>query len=289
MKNLFNNNKKELQLLKENYEKQIQELKNKNQEVIAERDEYEYQTMEYQKEVEEKLAIDDEYFKQNEEMKKTVNQTITEMNSSMSLLASGSEELTATDEEVTATMSNISERVNNAYKSAKNNGKIMDDFNNEINDITSDFNSLKKEIASISQILQIIKSISEQSNLLGLNASIESARAGEMGKGFGVVASEIRKLADSTKASSLGIEKIIKGIENSTTNILEKVYKCNQDSSKLLEENISRIDNIEVIDENIKDVVQNMTNISSAMQEQTTNIVEIANETEKLDKFIKNT
>jgi len=289
MKNLFNNNKKELQLLKENYEKQIQELKNKNQEVIAERDEYEYQTMEYQKEVEEKLAIADEYFKQNEEMKKTVNQTITEMNSSMSLLASGSEELTATDEEVTATMSNISERVNNAYKSAKNNGKIMDDFNNEINDITSDFNSLKKEIASISQILQIIKSISEQSNLLGLNASIESARAGEMGKGFGVVASEIRKLADSTKASSLGIEKIIKGIENSTTNILEKVYKCNQDSSKLLEENISRIDNIEVIDENIKDVVQNMTNISSAMQEQTTNIVEIANETEKLDKFIKNT
>lgn len=81
---------------------------------------------------------------------------------------------------------------------------------NEVNDIVKDMNESTKKISTISKT---ISEITEQTNLLSLNASIESARAGEAGKGFAVVAEEIRKLAEQSKQSTEEIKVIIAGIQ----------------------------------------------------------------------------
>ena len=74
-------------------------------------------------------------------------------------------------------------------------------------------------------ITNIVKRISNQTNLLGLNASIEAARLGEEGRGFNVVAEEIRKLAVSTKESIEKIEGIVNGLQKTSGNMSEEVFK----------------------------------------------------------------
>lgn len=82
---------------------------------------------------------------------------------------------------------------------------------------------VKEDIHHVSDITSAIKKISHQSNVLGINASIESARAGENGRGFGVVAEEIRKLAEVTKDSAITIEQDVLEVESSVNRLAESV------------------------------------------------------------------
>ncbi|MCT4594468.1 MAG: methyl-accepting chemotaxis protein [Anaeromicrobium sp.] len=103
---------------------------------------------------------------------------------------------------------------------------------NNISDLNRDFEQLNKKIASINKFTDIINHISGQTNLLALNASIEAARAGEAGRGFEVVANEVRKLADETAMASVQIENTVKDInletKNLTKHIEENVFKMNE-------------------------------------------------------------
>jgi len=95
------------------------------------------------------------------------------------------------------------------------------------NEINSDICELDDSSKEIEKIIEVIKSISDQTSLLSLNASIEAARVGDAGKGFAVVANEIKKLSDQSKEATMMISNIVNNIQKKTSSTVKLVDKAN--------------------------------------------------------------
>jgi len=130
-------------------------------------------------------------------------------------------------------------------------------------------NNLESSTVSIDSILEVINSISEQTNLLALNAAIEAARAGEHGRGFAVVADEVRNLATKTKESTNEIQEMISQLQQEAKNSVELMRVIVTDANTTKEKAASANSALESIKESIS-VIQDMNNqIATAAEEQT--------------------
>lgn len=96
------------------------------------------------------------------------------------------------------------------------------------NDILNEINATNEDMKKTDEIISFVQNVSKQTNLLGLNAAIESARAGEMGKGFGVVANEIRKLSNSSSESIREINDVLNKLRNSIESVANSIYESNK-------------------------------------------------------------
>lgn len=120
-------------------------------------------------------------------------------------------------------------------------------FSATINQVSEQTNKTEEYSAKIRQVAGTIKGISDQTNLLGLNAAIEAARVGSAGAGFGVVADEIRKLSRNSKDATGDIEEILKNITDSLTIMqqdYEQILLSSQEEARLINEFIVDVEQL---------------------------------------------
>lgn len=153
-------------------------------------------------------------------------------------IASAITEMSVTAQEVLNHAVSVSDAATNANDETDKGRTIVtqaidsvQELENEIENNSSMMQKLGKEIQDVGTVLDVIQGITEQTNLLALNAAIEAARAGEQGRGFAVVADEVRTLATRTAQSTLEIQAIIESIQRDAKAVIENAGK-NQSIAK---------------------------------------------------------
>lgn len=124
----------------------------------------------------------------------------------------------------------------------------MNDMGNKMTSMTENISGLSNTADSINTFVSSITSISDQTNLLALNAAIEAARAGDAGRGFSVVADEVRSLANETNSSASEVADLVKNIINSTRNTAGAVDEIKSNTDQLAE-------GISGLNEQYKDII----------------------------------
>ncbi len=159
------------------------------------------------------------------------------------------------------------------------------ELNKNSHTVFQNIEQLDKKAEDIYHITEIITNIADKTNLLSLNASIESARAGEAGKGFGVVANEIRKLATESKTSAENIEQIISQLKVSSTNAVnssegfrelnqtqnELIHKTNQLFESINSKTQKLVNYITQMHENLDSLLDSNSSIIESIQQITKN------------------
>jgi len=147
-------------------------------------------------------------------------------------------------------------------------------------DAVSDLQRMSSEIGSI---LDVIRNIAEQTNLLALNAAIEAARAGEQGRGFAVVADEVRVLAQKTTHSTSEIENMISNLQSSSKTAGKVIESCMSDMDQSVEQASSANSAMEEIQSLIMEISHMSTHISQAAEEQRVTTSDIARNLEDIN------
>ncbi|ATN08259.1 methyl-accepting chemotaxis protein [Pseudomonas sp. ChxA] len=200
---------------------------------------------------------------------------LTQQNSEIEQAATAVNEMTAAVDEVArnaVTTAEISQRTNQDAMAGKSKvGEAVlaiEDMVGEINSSSSQVQELAHQTKEISKVLEVIRSIADQTNLLALNAAIEAARAGEQGRGFAVVADEVRALAHRTQSSTVEIEGMINSAQTSATSVVQTMSKSQRQADNTRQLAQAAGVALESITEGVAAITERNLVIASASEEQ---------------------
>ncbi|HIF6102631.1 TPA: methyl-accepting chemotaxis protein [Vibrio parahaemolyticus] len=181
------------------------------------------------------------------------------------------------------------QRVESASEEGRNvmssNISTINQLETRLHESVSAVSELQKMSGQIGSILDVIRNIAEQTNLLALNAAIEAARAGEQGRGFAVVADEVRVLASKTTQSTTEIESMISNLQSSSQSANQVIQSCMSDMEMSVEQASKANSSMEEIQALIIEISQMSTHISQAAAEQSETSADIARNIEDINNI----
>jgi methyl-accepting chemotaxis protein len=143
-------------------------------------------------------------------------------------MARAMQDMSAAVEEITSSMESVSSQANGANDAAKKGAVLLENVNRDMTDINGSTGNvytvvqeITKQMSDISKIILLIRDLANQTNLLALNAAIEAARAGEHGRGFTVVVSKVKSLAQESRSSAERIEEMITNLNSATKKAID--------------------------------------------------------------------
>tara|TARA_B100001094_G_scaffold332707_1_gene405966 strand:+ start:8647 stop:10410 length:1764 start_codon:yes stop_codon:yes gene_type:complete len=192
-----------------------------------------------------------------------------------SIMATAVSEMVSTINEISNSTSVAAEGVHKAVKNA-NHGrntvevavKSIQTLGENLEHSQESINSLNAQVDKISQAVLLIQDIAEQTNLLALNAAIEAARAGEQGRGFAVVADEVRALASRTRDSTQEITNIVSAIEAQMFTVVDEINHSNEQGQTTMQTSKELDESLERIISDMEAIQTNSERIAAAIEQQ---------------------
>ncbi|WP_026893575.1 heme NO-binding domain-containing protein [Clostridiisalibacter paucivorans] len=174
-------------------------------------------------------------------------------------------------------------KINDGYQELKNTSSNLQEIITQFSKVKEDSLSLQNKAKDVTKIVSAVEAISEQTNLLALNAAIEASRAGDLGKGFGVVAQEIRELAEESKDAVKNINNnllsFIKEIDQLVTQIEEQFTTLNSENknlSNVAQGNYDTVVSIEKVSTSLIEMINQLTSEANAINDVSSNIEALA-------------
>ena len=190
-------------------------------------------------------------------------------------IATAIHEMSATVQEVARSAETASNSANQAYEAAQNGNRVVGSTVSAINSLANEvisasevISKLETDSEDIGRVLDVIRGIAEQTNLLALNAAIEAARAGEQGRGFAVVADEVRTLAQRTQESTQEIQAMIENLQAGAQQAGQVMQSGRQSAEGCTEQASEAGQSLQAIIQAVKEISEQNYQIASGAEEQ---------------------
>ncbi len=234
---------------------------------------------------EETSAITEQTRNGVEQQKDQINQIATAMS-----------QMTATVDEVSRNAEASMTEVNHAnqqsidgYQVVQDTRKIVQHLSEEIDQAATVINQLDEYSSNIGAILDVIRGIAEQTNLLALNAAIEAARAGDHGRGFSVVADEVRSLASKTQESTSHIQQMIEDLQQGTRQAVDVMKSSRTKANECVQQSDTASKSLEAIKNAVNTISEMSLHISQSAKEQNTVTQEMHRNIESISEISEQT